>query len=296
MRKKYHNNQNPLVSVLIPSYNHADYIEAAIRSVWNQTYQNIELIVLDDGSEDSSPDLIRELEKMSPIPMSVIVKENAGLCATLNQGLEIARGKYVSILASDDKYLEDKTQIQVNFMEGNTNCVLCFGRVIHLKEGGELEDDPIRPLSGNMFEDLLFGNFIPAVSCLARKSVFSKVGGFDENSAIEDWDMWLRIAEFHEIQYVDHFLSYYRRHDNNFSSNLDKMELAKLGILNKWKGKKSFVKAKQIWALTYFCGLLDKKKGLGAFKLMLKHGKGFVFKKRFWFNSLRFVKRFLLKQ
>ncbi|OYZ47615.1 MAG: hypothetical protein B7Y13_09695, partial [Sulfurovum sp. 24-42-9] len=107
----------PLVSVIMPSYNHEKYIEEAIRSVWEQTYSNVELIVLDDGSKDSSAEIIKRLEKISPIPMKVVLKENEGLCRTLNVGLELTKGKYICPLASDDKFLKNKISLLVSEYE-----------------------------------------------------------------------------------------------------------------------------------------------------------------------------------
>ena len=112
---------NTLVTVLIPSYNHQKYIKDAILSVINQTYKNIELIVIDDGSSDDSPQIIRSLGKK--YNFKYIIRENRGICATLNEALNMAKGVYFCGLGSDDMFFPEKIEKQVNFMLNNPEYV-----------------------------------------------------------------------------------------------------------------------------------------------------------------------------
>ena len=105
----------PLVSVIVPCYNHEKYVEETIESIVNQTYENIELIVIDDGSKDASPQIIEELSKK--YNFKFIHRSNKGLSATLNEGIRLSQGKYISVCASDDKLKLDKIEKQVKFME-----------------------------------------------------------------------------------------------------------------------------------------------------------------------------------
>jgi len=207
----------PLVSVIIPSYNHEKYIEEAIRSVWEQTYQNIELIVLDDGSKDHSPDIIKNLEKISPIPMKVIIKKNDGLCITLNQGLALAKGEYVSFLASDDKFLPQKIKLLIQYYVDNEDPLgIVYGDGYLIDNDGNRyrklsENKKFR--SGHIYEDLLLFKFmIPYVTTLYRTSVLREVGGFDETLVFEDWDLFLNISRKYSCLYVDEVVGEYRQH------------------------------------------------------------------------------------
>src|SRR6056297_934697 len=107
---------NPLVSVIIPSYNHAQYIESAIESVLAQTYPNIELIIVDDGSSDNSHEVIRKYEEHPQISI-ILNKKNKGQSAVINQALATSSGKYIAILPSDDWFLPEKIALQVAKME-----------------------------------------------------------------------------------------------------------------------------------------------------------------------------------
>lgn len=233
MSIKIHSENSSLVSVIIPSYNHASYIEESVKSVWNQTYQNIELLVVDDGSSDTSVSIIRELEKNSPIPMRVVAKENEGLCRTLNKALEEVSGDYICVLASDDVMLPEKTEIQVGFMEVNTDITMCCGHYIVMTENDEISFE--NKIGEITFRELLSRNRIAAVTCMLRRADLLKLGGYDEQSYIEDWDLWLRISNKGKIYCINHTLAKYRQHESNASSNKKKMLEAKYYILNKWK-------------------------------------------------------------
>ena len=96
----------PLVSVLMPAYNHQQFVEQAVRSVWAQTYKNIELIVIDDGSSDRTLEILKRLSLQSPISMKVDTHANQGICRTLNKCFDLSRGELIAFLASDDQYSE----------------------------------------------------------------------------------------------------------------------------------------------------------------------------------------------
>ena len=108
---------NPRVSVLMPAYNHERFVEQAVRSVWEQTARDIELIVIDDGSTDSTAEILQALAAGSPIPMKVSVQANAGISTTLNRAAGQARGEWVSILASDDYYVTHFIERNLQFAE-----------------------------------------------------------------------------------------------------------------------------------------------------------------------------------
>ncbi len=240
----------PLVTIVVPCYNHAKYIEETIKSIVNQTYKNIELIVIDDGSKDNSVQVIKSLVKV--YDFTFIARENRGLSKTLNEGINLAKGKYFSACASDDKLVLNKIELQVAFMEQNSNCGMCYAKTIFFDdEGNEQKENISKPKSGWIFNELLAENFIPAVTQFIRKDVLLKVGKFDETLKIEDWDMWLRIAKEYKIGYVDKYLAYYRRHDDNVSKNAHLMIEEEKKIINKWNTEivydKALVNRKLFW-------------------------------------------------
>ena len=248
----------PLVSVVVPCYNHEKYVKETIESIVNQTYKNIELIVIDDGSKDNSVKVIQELaDKYGFI---FIHRENKGLCATLNEGIMLSKGKYLCTCASDDIYILNKIEKQVAFMEQNSDYAMSYGKIIEFDENTEIKIEIKNPRSGFIFDSLLFGNFIPAVSQITRKEIFEDIGVFDENLYIEDWDMWLRIAEKYKIGFIDEYLAYYRIHETNISKNFYQIIQAEEKILRKYEKNKYFRKALNKRKASWFLRLLKNKR------------------------------------
>ena len=264
---------NPLVSVIVPSYNHAKYVEETIISIMNQTYKNIELIVIDDGSKDDSVFILKNLNKL--YDFTLITRENKGLCETLNEAISISKGKYIAVCASDDVYLEHKIKTQVDFMENNSNFALCYSKVISFNDKGEKKYTKANKCkSGYIFYDLLKTNFVPAVTQMYRKNIFDKVGYFDKNLWIEDWDMLLRISHVAEIGFIDDYLAMYRNHDTNISGlkYSDKMYKNEKIILEKWSKVKDYDKYLAFWAIKWFCNLqkINKEESKKYLKYALK--------------------------
>jgi len=217
----------PLVSIVIPSYNHEKFIEDTVRSVWNQTYTNIELIVLDDGSKDNSPKILEKLKKLSPIPMTVIIKENEGLCKTLNKGISFAKGEYISFLGSDDRFLPNKIELLLPYFDDkDLGFVYSDGYLIdELGNSYQKISHGKNFKSGHIFEDLLIWNFmIQYVTALHKTSIIKEVGGFDESICFEDWDLFLKISNKYKVLYVDELVGEYRQHQGErLNQNVDKI-------------------------------------------------------------------------
>jgi alpha-1,3-rhamnosyltransferase len=223
---------NPLVSVIIPAYNHELYIEEALQSVVDQTYPNIELIVINDGSTDGTAKVITDfISRHQNHNIQFINKQNEGVCKTLNKGLEMSTGEYVAFLASDDLWLSDRVSIQVRFLEKNENIGMVFSDAWFLRFNTktDIRWSDYKPGINNYFKNsiqntdmyrvLLTQMIIPALTVMIRKQVLNEVGFFDENLVYEDDDMWLRIALKYPIAYIDIPLALYRIHDSNISSN-----------------------------------------------------------------------------
>jgi alpha-1,3-rhamnosyltransferase len=261
----------PLVSVVVPSYNHEKYVKETIESIINQTYKNIELIVIDDGSKDNSVKVIQELA--DKYKFIFIHRPNKGLSATLNEGLRLAKGKYFCVCASDDIYLPNKIERQVEFMEAHPEYGMCHSNV-KIMNGGKIINHKRRSSKETTFETLLFNNNIFSVSTMIRKDVFDIVGLYDETLYIEDWDMWLRITNAgYKIGFINDYLAIYRKHDINSSRNFEKMELASEQILNKWKFHPLYEKALINEFLNRFdkYSSTDKKKALKYLFIAIKN-------------------------
>jgi len=223
---------NPLVSILVPSYNHSSFVEDTIKSILAQTYENVELIVIDDGSTDNSADIIERLA--TDAKFTYICQHNHGVAATLNQALSLATGKYISLCASDDIYFSDKIATQVQYLEQYPEYGMCYGKVLCFNESiDHTWEYPTSNKKDWVYDDLLHGCFIPAPSTFIRRDVIEEVGGFDETLWIEDWDLWLRISLKYPIGYQDKFFTYYRQHENNLSTQAFKMYIGEKATLNK---------------------------------------------------------------
>ena len=187
----------PKVSVIIPSYNHARFVKQAILSVVMQTYENVELIVVDDGSNDESRIIIKELRDQ--YNFKYFEQPNSGSASALNVGIRNSTGKYVCFLASDDYYHYEKIADQVMFYEENQEYGLIHSGAIVVDEiGRELNRTDFVKTNWNVsksFELLLEGCFISAPSVMIKRSVLDAVGVFDEQLKIDDWDLWLRISK-----------------------------------------------------------------------------------------------------
>jgi alpha-1,3-rhamnosyltransferase len=233
-------NENPPVTVVLACYNHEKYIRQSIESVINQTYKNISFYVIDDGSKDKSFEIIEELSKKHGFV--AIRQENKGLCATINHAVkEYGHGKYISFLASDDYWRADKIEKQVRFFEesNNKDLMMCCAMAYEVNDQNEIIKNIGKLKDGERitFDKLLLYNRIIAVTVMLRLDVYKNVGYYDESLKIEDWDMWLRIADKYEIGYLDDCLSYYRVHELNSTNPAGNLKLLtdKITIANKWK-------------------------------------------------------------
>lgn len=240
----------PLVSVIIPSYNHEKYVEQAIMSVINQTYKNIELIIIDDGSKDKSPYLIKELiDKVNSSKIIFETQDNMGLSRTLNKAVKMANGEFIAILASDDMYLPNRIEESVNVLstaKPNVCAVYSDGFIID-ENGRKISKYSHKfkvPLSKNTYKELLLRDWIAALSVLYRKSSLFQCGLFDENIEIEDYDMLLRLAQLFKFDYIPKPLFLYRWHGLNYSNDGIKMDDQLDLIIKKHKDLYSYRKYK----------------------------------------------------
>lgn len=211
----------PLVTVIIPSYNHQQYVEQTIFSVINQTYKNIELIVIDDGSKDDSVEIIAKLARQ--YDFRFISKKNEGLTKTLNQALDLARGDYFAPFGSDDIMLLDRIEKQVRFMEMNPDFAISGGNMVRIEQDGTPRKKqkfyPERELCfDEIFENRVKG--APAPTLMYRIEQLKAIGGYDESINLEDFYTMLMVTSKGEkVGIMRDILALYRSHPTNTYKN-----------------------------------------------------------------------------
>jgi len=231
----------PRVSVVLPTYDSARFLGKAIQSVLDQTFQDWELIVVDDGSTDNTRDVVAAFQDPR---IRYVHQENRGAAAALNAGLRLARGAYVAFLGADDRWLAEKLALQVAQLDGlpsKVGMVYADLHLVNLEDGTILGRflDGREPPRGRVLSQLVRteGSFIHPCASLIRREVFDRVGLFDEGLRThEDWDLWIRIATAYEVEALDIPLAVYGRRSSQLTKDIRQMYLdgveAKLRVLH----------------------------------------------------------------
>ena len=242
----------PLVSVLIPAYNHENYIQETIESIINQTYPNIELIILDDGSKDKTWEKITELKPKCEnrfVKIHFETKQNEGTCITLNKLLKLSSGEFVSIIASDDLTKPQAIEKEVKFLQNNPDYALAVGDNEYVDSMGKQIFRTQKAFTSNIknakyktvkeflssklkidflsddfgsYKTLYKENYIPN-GYLIRKNIFETIGNFTKNAPLEDFWLMLQISKYKKMKYIDEILFSYRIHDTNTIGNSTRM-------------------------------------------------------------------------
>ncbi|HEV7746966.1 MAG TPA: glycosyltransferase family A protein [Pyrinomonadaceae bacterium] len=207
------------VSVVVPSYNHARFVEATLRSIMKQTLPPAELIVIDDGSSDDSPRVIEKALQNCPFRCELIARNNRGLCATLNEGFERTRGEYFAYLGSDDLWLPDFLQARVQLLESRPGAVLAYGHAYFIDEENRIIDstaDWATYTDGNAQEMLLQTTAPMSPTVVYRRAALEQQR-WNEAAKLEDYDLYLRLSAAGEFAFDPQILSAWRRHSANVS-------------------------------------------------------------------------------
>lgn len=217
-----------LVSVIIPCYNYGRFLGEAIDSATRQTYPHIEVIVVDDGSTDSTPQIVTAYPSIR-----YVRQENQGVCRARNTGLLHSRGSYLLFLDADDRLLPDAIELSVRALASRTDCAFVFGPYVSFGTIHGLQKLPRDPV--NNYQELLKHNIIGnAGLALYNRWVFSNFGGFDEKTGpAADYDLSLQIARQFPILCHHSPVIEYRRHADNMSNNAAIMLKATLTALKK---------------------------------------------------------------
>ncbi|HEX8354552.1 MAG TPA: glycosyltransferase family 2 protein, partial [Pyrinomonadaceae bacterium] len=219
------------VSVVVPSYNHAPFVAAALRSVFAQTHAPARLLVIDDGSRDGSPRVVEGALKDCPFPCELIARENRGLCATLNEGLSKTAGDYFAYLGSDDLWLPDFLGARVALLEGRPRAALAYGHAYLVDARGEVVDctlDWARYADGDARAMLLEETYAPMSPTVVHRRAAVERHGWNERARLEDYELYLRLSADGEFAFDPRVLSAWRRHGSNTSGDFVWMIEARL--------------------------------------------------------------------
>jgi glycosyltransferase involved in cell wall biosynthesis len=232
--------ENPLVSIVVITYNSSEYVLETLESAKAQTYQNIELIVSDDCSTDDTVETCRrwiaENKERFVRTELITIEKNSGIPANCNRGVRAARGEWVKGIAGDDlmsghfvsKCLEGGVPDDIGIIYTNSFFIDAHGEVTGKANSSNYK-------SGHVFDDLFFLRFWPkAPSLMFRYSALEEFGFFDESIWVEDYLMVLKIASKYQLRHIDGFMTYYRIHGNNSGGKHIRLHQAQLSTIEKF--------------------------------------------------------------
>jgi glycosyltransferase involved in cell wall biosynthesis len=224
--------RDPLVSVLVPLFNQAHFVSECLDSIAQSHYPNLEIVVINDASTDDSHDVVqRWREKNTRRPFKYLQHSvNCGVCKTLNDGLQIAEGEFIALLASDDVLLANGIRDRVTFLNEHPDKLAVFGdcHVIDILgakmfESGILEyahmPKELLQIDELILYVLVFDWALPGPGFMARREMYRQVGFYDEELPIDDWDMYLRVAATGHLGFLPMFVAKYRVHPKSMVRN-----------------------------------------------------------------------------
>jgi glycosyltransferase involved in cell wall biosynthesis len=215
----------PKVSVIIPNYNYSQYICEAVESVLLQTYPNVEIIIVDDGSKDNS---LEVLEKFGD-KIKILAQQNAGVSVARNNGVANSNGEFIAFLDADDIWLPEKIERQISLFLNDKTLGLVHVAVQDIDASGKNLGTHFDGLSGEVSHELLL--FKRAVilgggsGIMIPRKIFDEVGGFDLRlSTSADWDIFYQISSRYKVGFINEILLKYRLHGLNMHGNIPRME------------------------------------------------------------------------
>jgi len=224
-----------LVSVIIPVYNRELLIANTLDSVLNQTYPNLDIIVVNDGSSDKTSEILSAYKNNFSKIITIINQDNQGQIKARNNGIKKARGEYVAFLDSDDLWLNHKLEKQLPLFN-KENIGLVFSGNYNINSAGDIiGSEPFDKLiTSNIYNDLLVENLMAGGSVVIKHKTLVDVGLFDESlEAAENWDLWIRICRKYDADFIGVPLMKYRIHSGNMSKDSTLMLTATKAILDK---------------------------------------------------------------
>lgn len=287
----------PKVSVILPSYNHEQYVEAAVRSVMEQSGVDFELIVIDDGSKDRTPEILKRLSE--ELGFTYIHRSNKGVVATLNEALELAQGEYVCSFSSDDIMPPDRLKKQSDFLDAHPDAAACFGQIVPLYDDGSLGEMDVRYLRSApqvTFEESFLGKkaLHGCGEMFVREKILA-IGGYDKRYFFEDYPLYLKILYNYGPQPVskDFVCCYYREHGDNLHLDHERIFREIIRILSEnYSAHPLYKKAVRAWKANWFSAVAAQSK-LEALHLI---PKVISLSPRFWMRLPKlFIPKIFLK-
>lgn len=265
----------PTVTVIIPTYNRGHVIRRALHSVLHQTYQSLEVIVVDDGSTDNTEAIVASFN--DPRILYIRHETKQGAAAARNTGIEAASADFIAFQDSDDEWLCEKLERQMAiFRQAGANVGVVYTGFLRL-ENNRASYCPPKNIkkSGNILESLLNGNFVTTQAVVVRKACFQKVGMFDEQlPRLQDWELFIRMAKHYEFICIDEpFLIAF--HSTTSITADDSLLLVALKTILR-KHQDDFVKCEKALSRQYYllgmftCASGEMAKGLGCFVQSLR--------------------------
>jgi len=220
----------PLVTAVLVCWNHERFVRQAVLSALGQSYRNMELIVFENGSTDASRSELEGLQRQHGF--TLICQDNVGVVGAMNQGLAMARGKYLTPLATDDVWLEDKIQRQVHYLETHPDVHMLAGGMQFIDANGQILERGLKVRSGDKsFSELMRnGCSVYGPTVMLRVETLRRLNGFDTRTKIEDYATALHLTRAgYRVVVLDEIFTQYRRHENNWTSKPIWKERLELG-------------------------------------------------------------------
>lgn len=214
----------PMVTIICVCYNHAQFVAQALDSAINQTYKNIELIVIDDGSTDGTGKIIKRWVANHPHTMMLLNGSNLGYCKTFNKAFQLAKGEYIIDLAADDLLMPERVAEGLTLFESKgPQCGIVFSDAQYIDKDGNFlrlhsRAHPHETIpQGDVYKDLIERYFICSPTMMIRKEVLQFLKGYDESLAFEDFDLWIRASREYQFYYSTNALVQKRIIDSSLS-------------------------------------------------------------------------------
>jgi glycosyltransferase involved in cell wall biosynthesis len=223
---------SPCVSIILPVYNSAKLLPAALESAFAQTFQDFEIIAVNDGSTDDTAQVLKQYEPR----IRIMHQANAGASSARNAAIRVAQGEFIAFLDADDIWEPQKLALQVEAMRADAKLGVCYTECLYFdEEKSWLANFGRHPqMSGMIFDAILADHFISMSSVLVRKRCLDEVGLFDESLiGSEDYNVYLRLAKKYPYHFVNQPLVRLRCHDGNLSGNLPQMCRDEIANLDK---------------------------------------------------------------
>lgn len=231
--------KSPEISVFVPSYNHAPFIGKCLESIANQTLKPNQLLVIDDGSKDNSPQIIEKFLKDCPFKTELIVRKNRGLCATLNEGFAKTSGEYFAYIGSDDYWLPTFLEERAKLLSKRQSAVLGYGHAFLINDKDEIFDstanytDSWANYPDGKASGMLLQGIAPISSTIFYRRSFLEKVSWNEDSRLEDYEMYLKLMNFGDFAFDPQVLSVWRQHGYNTSKNISLMLDEVIGAQNR---------------------------------------------------------------